>query len=90
IDGLDEAISIADETEYGMAVALVTNDLGAVLRFTRETQHGIVKVNGPTTGVAINAPFGGFKHSSNQTAKEQGGATVMDFYTRIKSIYLSA
>ena len=90
IDGLDEAISIADETEYGMAVALVTNDLSAVLRFTRETQHGIVKVNGPTTGVALNAPFGGFKHSSNQTAKEQGGATVMDFYTRIKSIYLSA
>lgn len=90
IDGLDEAISIADETEYGMAVALVTNDLSAVLRFTRETQHGIVKVNGPTTGVALNAPFGGFKHSSNQTAKEQGGATVMDFYSRIKSIYLSA
>jgi alpha-ketoglutaric semialdehyde dehydrogenase len=90
IDGLDEAISIADETEYGMAVSLVTNDLSAVLRFTRETQHGIVKVNSPTTGVALNAPFGGFKHSSNQAAKEQGGANVMDFYTRIKSIYLGA
>lgn len=90
VDGLDEAIAVADETEYGMAVSLVTNDLAAVLRFTRQTQHGIVKVNSPTTGVALNAPFGGFKHSSNQAAKEQGGANVMDFYTRIKSIYLGA
>ena len=88
IDSLDEAIAIADDTEYGLAVSLVTNDLAATLRFARETKHGIVKVNSPTTGVSLNAPFGGFKHSSNQAAKEQGGANVMDFYTRIKTIYL--
>ncbi len=88
VDGPDEAMAIADETEYGLAVSLVTNDLNAVLRFARGTRHGIVKVNAPTTGVALNAPFGGFKHSSNQAAKEQGGANVMDFYTRIKTVYL--
>ena len=87
-DSLDEAMAIADETEYGLAVSLVTNHLPTVLRFARETRHGIVKVNSPTTGVSLNAPFGGFKHSSNQAAKEQGGATVMDFYTRIKTVYL--
>ncbi|WP_269932658.1 aldehyde dehydrogenase family protein [Aminobacter sp. HY435] len=90
IDSLDEAIALADDTEYGLAVSLVTNDLPSVLRFARETQHGIVKVNSPTTGVSLNAPFGGLKHSSNQAAKEQGGANVMDFYSRIKSIYLGA
>jgi acyl-CoA reductase-like NAD-dependent aldehyde dehydrogenase len=87
-DTLDEAIAIADETEYGLAVSLVTSHLPSVIRFARATRHGIVKVNGPTTGVSLNAPFGGFKHSSNQAAKEQGGATVMDFYTRIKTVYL--
>lgn len=87
-DTLDEAMSIADDTEYGLAVSLVTNHLPSVIRFARETRHGIVKVNAPTTGVSLNAPFGGFKHSSNQAAKEQGGATVMDFYTRIKTVYL--
>ena len=90
IDSLDEAIRLADDTEYGLAVSLVTGDLPSVLRFARETQHGIVKVNSPTTGVSLNAPFGGLKHSSNQAAKEQGGANVMDFYSRIKSIYLGA
>ena len=89
-DGLDEALAVADETEYGLAVSLVTNHLPSVIRFARETRHGVVKVNGPTTGVSLNAPFGGFKHSSNQAAKEQGGATVMDFYTRIKTVYLGA
>ncbi|MBN9021827.1 MAG: aldehyde dehydrogenase family protein [Rhizobiales bacterium] len=88
-DTLDEAMAIADETEYGLALSLVTNDLPSVIRFARETRHGIVKVNSPTTGVSLNAPFGGFKHSSNQAAKEQGGATVMDFYTRIKTVYLN-
>jgi len=88
-DTLDEAMTIADETEYGLAVSLVTGDLSSVIRFARETRHGIVKVNSPTTGVSLNAPFGGFKHSSNQAAKEQGGATVMDFYTRIKTVYLN-
>ncbi len=88
VDGPDEAMAIADETEYGLAVSLITNDLGAVVRFARGTRHGIVKVNAPTTGVSLNAPFGGFKHSSNQAAKEQGGANVMDFYTRIKTVYL--
>ncbi|MBS1182274.1 MAG: hypothetical protein H6Q99_2154 [Proteobacteria bacterium] len=90
VDDLDEAIAIADDTEYGLAVSLVTSHLPSVLTFAQKTQHGIVKVNSPTTGVALNAPFGGFKHSSNQAAKEQGGATVMDFYTRIKTIYLGA
>jgi len=89
-DTLDEAMALADETEYGLAVSIVTSHLPSVIRFARETRHGIVKVNSPTTGVSLNAPFGGFKHSSNQAAKEQGGATVMDFYTRIKTVYLGS
>ncbi len=88
VEGPEEALAIADETEYGLALSLVTNDLAAVIRFARGTRHGVVKVNAPTTGVSLNAPFGGFKHSSNQAAKEQGGANVMDFYTRIKTVYL--
>ncbi|AJE46885.1 aldehyde dehydrogenase family protein [Celeribacter indicus] len=88
VEDVDEAIAIADDTEYGLAVSVVSNDLAAVLRLAGKTRHGVVKVNSPTTGVALNAPFGGFKHSSNQSAKEQGGANVMDFYSRIKSVYL--
>ncbi|WP_172332037.1 aldehyde dehydrogenase family protein [Mangrovicoccus sp. HB161399] len=89
-DTLDEALEIADDTEYGLALSVVSDHLPSVLKIAEATQHGIVKVNAPTTGVALNAPFGGFKHSSNQSAKEQGGANVMDFYSRIKTVYLGA
>ncbi|WP_138466652.1 aldehyde dehydrogenase [Poseidonocella sp. HB161398] len=89
-DTLEEALAIADDTEYGLAISVVSDHLPSVMKIAAETQHGIVKVNSPTTGVALNAPFGGFKHSSNQSAKEQGGANVMDFYSRIKTVYLGA
>jgi len=42
----------------------------------------------PTTCLALNALFGGFKGSSVNAFKEQGQAT-MDFYTRIKTIYVN-
>ena len=86
----EEAVRIANDTEYGLAAAVVTSSLANALRFAREVDAGVVKVNAATTGVALNAPFGGFRHSSNQAAKEQSGATVMDFYSRIKTVYLAA
>jgi aldehyde dehydrogenase (NAD+) len=89
VAGIDEAIRVANDTEYGLAAAVVTTNLANALRFAREVDAGMIKVNGPTTGVALNAPFGGFRHSSNQAAKEQSGATVMDFYSRIKTVYLA-
>jgi acyl-CoA reductase-like NAD-dependent aldehyde dehydrogenase len=89
IASLDEAIAIVNETEYGLSASIVTKDIKAALRFARGAQAGVIKVNSPTTGNAPNAPFGGFKHSSNQAAKEQAGAGVMDFYTQTKTVYLA-
>ncbi len=39
--------------------------------------------------MAMNAPFGGYKASSTQTYKEQAGATLMEFYTLEKTVYLT-
>ena len=81
----DEAVQIADSIGYGLAAAICTNDLGKALKFAERIEAGLVKVNQPTTGVALHAPFGGFKQSSSGTFKEQG-STAVDFYTRIKTI----
>ncbi len=88
IASLDEAIARGNDTEYGLTAALCTRDLGAAQRFTREIQAGMVKVNRPTVGAAFNAPFGGFGQSGTSTHKEQLGPTVMDFYTRIRTVFL--
>jgi aldehyde dehydrogenase (NAD+) len=81
----DEAIKIADGVGYGLAASICTNDLRKALRFAERIEAGLVKVNQPTTGVPLHAPFGGFKMSSSGTFKEQG-KTAVDFYTRIKTV----
>ena len=89
IGGLDEAVELANQVEYGLAASIVTRDLGQATVFASRIDAGVIKVNSPTTGVALTAPFGGVKHSSNQVYKEQAGAGVMDFYTTTKTVYLS-
>jgi acyl-CoA reductase-like NAD-dependent aldehyde dehydrogenase len=86
----DEAIDLANGTEYGLSAGIVTADIGRALSFARRVASGIVKVNQPTTGFAMYAPFGGVKNSSTQTFKEQAGDTMMRFYTVDKTVYVSA
>jgi acyl-CoA reductase-like NAD-dependent aldehyde dehydrogenase len=86
---LDEALQLANATEYGLSAAIVTNDLAAATHFASRSKSGLVKINQPTTGMAMNAPFGGYKASSTQTFKEQAGASMMGFYTLEKTVYLN-
>jgi alpha-ketoglutaric semialdehyde dehydrogenase len=87
---LDDALRLADATRFGLSAGIVTADVGRALVFARRVTAGLVKVNQPTTGQAMNAPFGGLKNSSTQTSKEQAGESMMAFYTVDKTVYLSA
>ena len=84
---LDDAIEKANSTSFGLTAGVVTNDLQKAFAFANRAEAGVVKINEPTTGLALNAPFGGFKQSSANTFKEQGQA-ALDFYTRTKTIYV--
>ena len=89
VASFDEAVAVANNTEYGLSAGIVTRDIGRALAFARNVDAGLVKVNQPTTGMAMNAPFGGLKNSSTQTFKEQAGDTMMHFYTVDKTVYVS-
>ncbi len=90
VGSMDEALQVADATRYGLSASIVTGDMARALRFAREVPAGLVKINQPTTGQAMNAPFGGIKDSSTQTSKEQAGEAMIAFYTVDKTVYLSA
>jgi aldehyde dehydrogenase (NAD+) len=81
----DEAIKIANGVEYGLSASICTRDLMLAQRFARVIEAGMVKINQPTTGVALNAPFGGMKKSSTETFREQG-RMAMEFFTRVKTV----
>jgi aldehyde dehydrogenase (NAD+) len=90
VASFEDAVEVANNTEYGLSAGIVTRDIERALTFARRSASGIVKINQPTTGVAPNAPFGGIKNSSTQTFKEQAGDTMMRFYTTDKTVYLGS
>jgi aldehyde dehydrogenase (NAD+) len=84
---LEDAIEKANAIGFGLSAGIVTNDLRRAFTFANRVDAGVVKINEPTTGLALQAPFGGFKHSSANTFKEQGPAAI-EFYTRTKTVYV--
>ncbi len=84
---IDDAIEKANAIGFGLSAGIVTNDLKKAFTFANRVEAGVVKINEQTTGLALQAPFGGFKHSSANTFKEQGQAAI-EFYTRIKTVYV--
>jgi len=84
---LDEAVDLANSVKYGLVAGIISRDLGKIMRLSRELRVGLVRVNRPTVGLEFQAPFGGTKASGNDVHKEQG-EEALDFYTRIKTVYL--
>jgi len=59
------AIRIANDTAYGLAAGLLSDDATRWQQFQTHIRAGIVNWNRPTTGAASTAPFGGIGHSGN-------------------------
>ncbi|WP_128658387.1 alpha-ketoglutaric semialdehyde dehydrogenase GucD, partial [Paenibacillus sp. 598K] len=56
---IDEAIELANDTEYGLSASIYTRDIGNVMSFVQDMEAGLVRVNAETAGVELQAPFGG-------------------------------
>ncbi len=83
----NDAVEKANNITFGLSAGIVTRDLNRAMSFAERINAGVVKVNEPTTGLALHVPFGGFKQSSANTFKEQGPAAI-EFYTRTKTVYV--
>jgi aldehyde dehydrogenase (NAD+) len=85
VDGIDEAVAVANKVRYGLSASIFTRDIGKALSFIREVQAGIVHVNSETAGAEPQVPFGGYKGSSSYS-REQGKA-AREFFTQVKTVY---
>lgn len=82
----EEALAVANGTEFGLSSGIVTTSLKHARDFQRRVRAGMVMVNLPTAGVDYHVPFGGSKGSS-YGGREQGFAAV-EFFTETKTGYL--
>jgi len=81
----DEALALANDTEFGLCAGIVTTSLKHASHFKRHAQAGMVMVNLPTAGVDYHVPFGGRKGSS-YGPREQGRYAA-EFFTVVKTAY---
>jgi acyl-CoA reductase-like NAD-dependent aldehyde dehydrogenase len=84
-DTEDEAVALANGTEYGLSGSLWTRDIGRAIRVAREIRSGLLSVNSDSSSY-LEAPFGGRKQSG--IGREQGLEGLLDF-TELKNVYIS-
>ncbi|MDQ1724433.1 MAG: 4-(gamma-glutamylamino)butanal dehydrogenase, partial [Frankiaceae bacterium] len=84
VNDVDEAVRVANDTRFGLAAALWTNDLSAAHRVSRRLRAGTVWVNCFEEG-GMSLPFGGVKASGFGRDK---GAHAMDKYSDMKSTWI--
>ena len=85
VDSFDEAIALANDTQYGLAASIFTSNAKRAIRGARAIRAGTVTVNSFGEG-DISTPFGGFKASG--FGGRDNGIQAHDQYTRIKTIWL--
>jgi benzaldehyde dehydrogenase (NAD) len=83
VDGADEAVRVANDTEYGLAAAVFGEDVPTALDLARQIESGICHVNGSTLHDEPQMPFGGVKASG---FGRFGGKAAIDEFTELRWI----
>jgi len=84
VPDFDTAIRVANGIAYGLSASVFTRSLDKALRFAREVEAGLVRINGDTATLEPQAPFGGLKASSSFS--RENGQAAKEFYTQLKTI----
>jgi len=85
VQDYDEALHIANDTQFGLCAGICTRSLKHASHFKRNIQAGMVMVNLATAGVDYHVPFGGRKASS--FGPREQGSYAKEFYTTVKTAY---
>jgi aldehyde dehydrogenase (NAD+) len=86
VGSFDEAVDIANGTEYGLSAAVYTRDIALGLQAVDRIQAGIVYVNAPTIGAEIQLPFGGTRHTGN--GFRDAGQRGLEQFSEVKTVYI--
>ena len=83
VNGDEEAIRIANDTEYGLSAAVFSRDIGRALGVAKRIESGICHINAPTVHDEPQMPFGGTKASGYGRF---GGKAGIDAFTELRWI----
>jgi len=86
VEDFEEAIKVANDVEYGLSAAIVTNNLSHTMEYVDKIEAGIIQVNSATAGAEVQVPFGGMKKSS--FGPREQGKEAITFYSTLKTVYV--
>ena len=84
-DDEDDAVAMANDTEYGLSGSIYTSDVGRALRVARGVQSGNLSVNSHSS-VRYWTPFGGYKQSG---LGRELGPNATDAFTEEKNVFIA-
>jgi aldehyde dehydrogenase (NAD+) len=84
VESVEEAIKIANGTQYGLSCAIYTHDITNTFKAVQQLEFGVVYVNAPTIGAEIQVPFGGMKNTGN--GHREAGPQSFDEFTEWKTV----
>lgn len=85
ISNLDEALRIANDSDYGLGASIFTADMKKAVKAAKALQAGGVVINGSSYFSTVEMAFGGYKHSG---IGREGVSISFDDVTQIKTIVL--
>jgi acyl-CoA reductase-like NAD-dependent aldehyde dehydrogenase len=83
VKSAEEAVSVANDTEYGLSAALFSRDIAKAIELAKRIESGICHINGPTVHDEAQMPFGGVKASGYGRF---GGKAGIDAFTELRWI----
>jgi aldehyde dehydrogenase (NAD+) len=86
VSSYDEAIMVANSTQYGLSSSIYTQDINLAFRASQDLEAGITYINAPTIGAEIQLPFGGVKATGN--GHREAGTSAVKEFTEIKAVYV--
>ncbi|KAH8747162.1 aldehyde dehydrogenase domain-containing protein [Diaporthe sp. PMI_573] len=81
----EEAIKVANNTEFGLYAAVFTKDLDRAMRVAKALESGYVGINCTSPNIAPDMPFGGYKSSGQG---REGGTNSLDNFLEVKTILI--
>ena len=86
VGSTDEAVRVANDTEYGLSASVFGQDLGRALAVARRIESGMCHINGPTVHDEPQMPFGGMKASGYGRF---GGAAAIREFTELRWVTIN-
>ena len=83
VEDLDDAIALANRSEYGLGAGVFTSDVDAALRFASQVEAGVVQINWSPLWRADSMPYGGLKRSG---IGKEGPRWAVEELTELKTV----